>query len=257
LIRDLFQYRFEDGEGLKGHSFGNLFITALSKVTGDFDQAVKQSGKILAIRGLVVPSTLEKVSLVAEFSDGKRAEGETNITDARKRIEKLWLKPAQCAATREAIEALDNADLIIMGPGSLYTSVLPNLLIQDILSAILRSNAPKFYVANIMTQRGETEGYTLSDHLSVLFKLTDPRVVDTCFVNASPIPKPVLEKYLKLDNAVPVVYDVEQVRSFGIEVVQHNLAKVGDYVRHDSELLSKAIFDHFLQKETRLEGKVG
>jgi len=255
LMSQLFQYRFEDGSGLKGHSFGNLFITALSKVTGDFDQAVKESSKILAIRGSVIPSTLEKVQLVAEFEDGTTAEGETNICDARKKIKRLRLKPLECSATRDAVEAIQNADLIIMGPGSLYTSVLPNLLIKEILSEILLSHAPKMYVANVMTQRGETEGYTLSDHINVLHAHTDRQVVDTCFVNQSLIPKPALERYIK-DNAVPVVTDIKNLNQHNIEVVYGDLAKVGDYVRHDSDRLAKLIFDYYYAKGPQVETQI-
>jgi 2-phospho-L-lactate transferase/gluconeogenesis factor (CofD/UPF0052 family) len=143
LIRDLFQYRFEDGEGLKGHNFGNLFITALSKVTGDFEKAVAESSKVLAIRGRVIPSTLEKITLVGEFEDGSILEGETTITEAGKKLKNISLKPADCLACKEALLAIENADLIILGPGSLYTSVLPNLLIKDIKKAIIQSDAYK------------------------------------------------------------------------------------------------------------------
>ena len=148
LIRDLFQYRFEVGEGLKGHSFGNLFITALSKVTGDFEKAITESSKVLAIRGRVIPSTLEKVTLVGEFMDGSSIEGETNITDAGKPLRSIRISPADCVPCQEAVDAIENADLIILGPGSLYTSVLPNLLIKDILKAILSSDALKISISN-------------------------------------------------------------------------------------------------------------
>ncbi|MBI4395249.1 MAG: uridine diphosphate-N-acetylglucosamine-binding protein YvcK, partial [Candidatus Omnitrophica bacterium] len=143
LIRDLFQYRFEEGEGLRGHSFGNLFITALSMVTGDFEKAIRESSKVLAIRGRVLPSTPDKVTLVGEFSDGTVAEGETIITEIRKPLKRISLRPANCRATEEALEAIQNADLVVMGPGSLYTSILPNLLLKDISSAVLESDAYK------------------------------------------------------------------------------------------------------------------
>ncbi|MCM8775386.1 MAG: YvcK family protein, partial [Candidatus Omnitrophica bacterium] len=178
LIRDLFQYRFDMGNGLKGHSFGNLFITALSKVTGDFEKAVAESSKVLAIRGRVIPSTLEKVTLEGEFIDGTTVEGETNITEVQKPLRNIRLKPDDCHACVEALDAIENAELIILGPGSLYTSILPNLLIRDILDAILKSDAYKVYIINVMTQPGETDHYDAWDHLRVLIEHTDPRVVD-------------------------------------------------------------------------------
>ncbi|MFZ5801792.1 MAG: gluconeogenesis factor YvcK family protein, partial [Candidatus Omnitrophota bacterium] len=148
LIRNLFQYRFEMGEGLKGHSFGNLFITALSMVTGDFEKAVAESSKVLAIRGRVLPSTLEKVSLIGEFTDGTFLEGETNITEVKKPLRNIRLKPEDCHACPEVLDAIENAEIIVLGPGSLYTSVLPNLMIRDIGDAVLKSDAFKVYVAN-------------------------------------------------------------------------------------------------------------
>src|SRR3989338_9169948 len=141
LIRDLFQYRFTEGQGLKGHSFGNLFITALSMVTGDFEKAIRESSKVLAIRGRVLPSTLDKVTLVGEFTDGTTAEGETTITAMAKPLKRISLRPSNCRAAEESIEAAQNADLIVLGPGSLYTSILPNLLLKDLANAVLDSDA--------------------------------------------------------------------------------------------------------------------
>src|SRR3989338_1643242 len=184
LIRNLFQYRFEEGNGLHGHSFGNLFITALSKVTGDFEKAIRASSKVLAIRGRVLPSSLEKVTLVGEFTDGSAAEGETNITDQHKPLRAIRLKPKEFRATPEALDAIGNADLIIMGPGSLYTSMLPNLLIEEIREALLQSEAYKVFVINIMTQPGETDGFSAYDHLRTLVEHTDPRLVDVCIVRS-------------------------------------------------------------------------
>jgi uncharacterized cofD-like protein len=251
LIRDLFQYRFEDGEGLKGHSFGNLFITALSKVTGDFEKAVAESSKVLAIRGRVIPSTLEKVTLVGEFMDGTTIEGETNITDAQKPLRNIRLKPENCRACPEALDAIENADLIILGPGSLYTSILPNLLIQDLYDAILKSDGYKIYVNNVMTQPGETEGFTAWDHMRVLLEHTDPRIVDGCLVNAQVIPPAMIEKY-KEKGATPVVMDVEKFREKGYEIIEGEILMTEGQVRHDPELLARLIFDHYFKKNTKV-----
>jgi len=246
LIRDLFQYRFEVGEGLKGHSFGNLFISALSKVTGDFEKAVAESSKVLAIRGRVLPSTLEKVTLVGEFTDGTFLEGETNITDAQKPLRNIRLKPENCRATTEAVDAIENADLIILGPGSLYTSVLPNLLIQDIQTAILKSDAYKAYVANVMTQPGETDNFSVWDHLRVLIEHTDPRIMQACFVNTANIPPEMVDKY-RDKGADRVELDLDKIRSKGYEIIEGDLLNIDGQVRHNPENLARLIFDHYFK----------
>jgi len=246
LMLQLFQYRFENGSGLKGHSFGNLFITALSKVTGDFDKAIKESSKVLAIRGHVIPSTLEKVSLVGEFFDGAVLKGETNITGRGMPIKRVWLEPENCHATPESLDAIENADVIICGPGSLFTSVLPNLLISEILQKILSSEAKKFYVANVMTQPGETDGFSVFDHLESLIRHTDPRLVDTVFVNTDPVPENLLTKY-QSQNASQVRIDIEKIRERGYEVVEGSMVKFGEQVRHDPELLAKLMFEKLLE----------
>ena len=247
LIRDLFQYRFEVGEGLKGHSFGNLFITALSKVTGDFEKAIAESSKVLNIRGRVLPSTLDKVSLVAEFSDGTWAEGETNITDLKKPIVSLRLKPADCKACAEAVDAILSADIILMGPGSLYTSVLPNLLMPEILQAVLKSDAYKSYIMNVMTQPGETSHYSANDHLEALVRHTDPRIVDGCFVNTLPVPAELLAKYAE-QGSKPVELDLDKIEAKGYEVLKGAVITTEGQVRHDSENLCRILIEHASQK---------
>jgi uncharacterized cofD-like protein len=244
LIRDLFQYRFETGEGLKGHSFGNLFITALSMVTGDFEKAIAESSKVLAIRGRVLPSTLEKVTLVGEFMDGTSAEGETNITDLKKPLRSIRLRPDDCRACQEALDAIEIADLVIMGPGSLYTSILPNLLIKDIRDAVLRSDAYKVFIMNAMTQPGETTGMTAWDHLNVILDHTDPRIVDACFVNTAVIPETMLRRYEK-QGAMPVKLDTEKIREKGYRIIQGDVLQEGEQVRHNSEALMKLVIDHY------------
>ena len=246
LIRDLFQYRFEAGDGLKGHSFGNLFITALTQVTGDFEKAIAESSKVLAIRGRVLPSTLDKITLVGEFMDGTTVEGETNITDVQKPLRNISLKPEGCKPCDEALDAIDNADLIILGPGSVYTSVLPNLLIQDIYEAILRSDAYKVYILNVMTQPGETDHFSAWDHLRVIIEHTDPRIVDACLANVEIIPPELLEKYQE-KGAAPVKMDLDVIRQKGYEVIESSILKTDGQVRHDSEKLAKIIFEHYFK----------
>ena len=254
LIRDLFQYRFEEGDGLTGHSFGNLFITALSKVTGDFEKAIRASSKVLAIRGRVIPSSLEKVTLVAEFKDGTSAEGETTITGQNKPLRSIRLKPQDCTATPEALEAIENADLIILGPGSLYTSILPNVLIREIREALLESEACKVFVINIMTQPGETDGFSAYDHVRVFTEHTDPRLIDACLVNVKEIPQDLLSKYHE-KCAVLVKLDLDLIREKGYEIVEGPIAKLDEQVRHDPVELSRLILDYYLER-TRAAAKL-
>lgn len=246
LIRTLFQYRFEEGDGLTGHSFGNLFITALSKVTGDFEEAIRASSKVLAIRGRVMPSTVEKVTLEGEFMDGTTVEGETRITEQHKSLRRIRLKPAQASATPEALDAIENADLIILGPGSLYTSILPNLLIREIREAILKSEAHKFFIINIMTQPGETDGFSAYDHLRVLTEHTDPRLVDTCVVNVHPVPQSMIQKYREKEADFARL-DLDLIREKGYEVLEGSVLKVDGQVRHDPMTLARLVFDHYLK----------
>lgn len=247
LIQDLFQYRFEGGEGLKGHSFGNLFLTAMSKVTGDFEKAVAESSKVLAIRGRVLPSTLENVQLVGEFMDGTILEGETTITDAKKPLKNIRLKPDNCRAHPEALEAIENADLIILGPGSLYTSVLPNILIKDISDALLKSDAYKIHILNVMTQPGETDDFSAWDHLRILLEHTDPRIVDACFANSQEIPAELVEKYKKKNSTVSE-QNLDLIREKGYEIIQGNILNLSEgQIRHEPVRLAQLIFEHYFK----------
>ncbi len=240
LMSELFQYRFEEGSELAGHSFGNLFITALSKVTGDFERAVSESSKVLAIRGRVVPSTLGKVMLVAEFDDGTQEEGETRITAKRVPIKRVYLKPRDCKPSAEAIDAIRRAELIVMGPGSLYTSVIPNLLIGELTHAILASPAVKVYICNVMTEAGETDGYSAFDHLDALARHIDPKIVKYCILNTTSVPDELLARYRE-EDAYPVVVDSEKIREGGYVVIEEELISTRDFVRHDSEKLARII----------------
>src|SRR3977135_268971 len=183
LLGRLFQYRFHAGRGLIGHNFGNLFLAALTHITGDFTEAIRESSKVLAIRGRIFPSTLANVHLVATLTNGRRVRGETRITASRVPIKKLELSPKHGPPLPLAIEAIRKADLILLGPGSLYTSVLPNLLIPEVASAIAKSKAPRVYVANLMTQPGETAGDALAGHLRAIQKHVPHRVIDWVVAN--------------------------------------------------------------------------
>jgi uncharacterized cofD-like protein len=242
LVAKLFQFRFGEGTELKGHNFGNLFITAMTKVTGNFDTAIKESSKVLVIRGQVVPSTLDKVTLVAEHHDGTESVGESQIPKAQKTIKKIYLRPAGSKPTHEAVEAIRKADAIILGPGSLYTSIMPNLLVDKIYKEIISSRAVKAYVCNVMTQRGETDGYKASDHLRAIVEHTGPGIVDYCIVNTARIPEGMMSKY-KEEGAHPVMSDAENLKKMKCKVVEAHIVTIKDYIRHDAEKLAKIIVD--------------
>ena len=192
LMTRLFQYRFEDGEGLEGHSFGNLFIVAMMGTTGNFERAIRESSRVLAVRGQILPATLENVNLSAEFDDGTLVSGETAIRHAAKRIQRLVLQPSRPAAVPEAIRAILDADLVVMGPGSLYTSVMPNLLVEDIARAIRASRATKVYVCNVATEYGETDEFLVTDHVRALDRHVGSGLFQYVLVNSNldvPIPE--------------------------------------------------------------------
>ncbi len=240
MMRDLFQYRFEQDTEFSGHSFGNLFLTAMTQVTGDFEKALKESSKILSIRGRVLPSTIEKVVLMAEHADGRTTEGEAKIPKAGSPIKKIYIKPADAAAATDVIKAIREAELIILGPGSLYTSIIPNLLIKEIREAVMASEVTKIYVCNIMTQAGETDHFKASDHIKELVTHTNPDVVDACVVNVGHIPIAMQKKYAT-ENAIPVEADSQTIRDMGYEVIEEDLVNVTDHIRHDANKLAKIV----------------
>lgn len=240
LMERLFQYRFDTGEELGGHSFGNLFIATLSKVIGDFEKAVKKSSKVLAIKGQVLPSTLEDVVLSAETEEGSIIEGESNIPKTEGKIKEVFLKPKDCSSLPEVIEAIEEADAVVLGPGSLYTSVIPNLLVSDITEAIKESEALKIYNCNIMTQPGETTGYTVSDHVQALYDHAGSEIVDYVLVNNEQIPAELLAKYEE-EGASPVEIDSKELEKLNINLVEAPLLNKEDLVRHNSYKLAEVI----------------
>ena len=242
LMRELFQFRFGDESELKGHSFGNLFITAMCKVTGDFEKAIKESSKVLAIRGSVIPSTFEKVKLVAEYQSGEKIVGETKIVKQNAAIKKVYLDPLHCKASKESFEAIADADIIVLGPGSLYTSVIPNLLVDGIAEKIAESKAQKVYVCNVMTQTGETDNYTAFDHMNALVAHTRSDIVNYCIVNTGKVLKELLKKYEE-EGAYPVAADSDKIIENGYNVIEGDVVNTKNYVRHDAKKLSKIIID--------------
>ncbi|MCX5701089.1 MAG: YvcK family protein [Candidatus Omnitrophica bacterium] len=241
LMRDLFQFRFDTNSQLSGHSFGNLFITVMTRLTGDFEKAIKETSKVLALRGQVIPSTLNKVVLVAEHKDGSTTVGENKIPKSNRSIKRVYLNPAQSKATPDAIRAIKEAQVIVLGPGSLYTSIIPNLLIQEITDAVVSSGAIKVYVCNAMTQPGETDAYAASEHIKVLITHSHPRVLDYCVLNNGEIPQSILSRYTK-EGSNLVVNDRKRIEEMGYRVVEDDFGIIEDKViRHDSTKLAKII----------------
>lgn len=245
LLSRLFQYRFHAGRGLTGHNFGNLFLAALTHVTGDFAEAVRVSSKVLAIRGRIFPSTVANVTLEAILENGKRVHGETRITATKVPIRKLLLMPRHVRAVPEAIEAIRHADLILLGPGSLYTSILPNLLIPEIANAIVRSHSPKVYIANLMTQPGETTGYTLAEHLKAIQRHVPRRVVDFIVANRKNVSPEVARRYNK-QGAERVTVDLPELQRLRVRVILDSLLEEHGVIRHDSKRLAKLLLEEFL-----------
>jgi len=260
LMEKLFQYRFAQGSGLSGHPFGNLFILAMTETTGNFYDAVRASSQVLAIRGQVMPSTLDHVILKAQLANGQIVAGESIIGKAASPIRRVFLERVEVEEhggpihpLDDALKAIEQAEVIVLGPGSLYTSILPNLLVPGVADAIRRSKAFKIYVCNIMTEPGETDGYSVSQHIKALIDHAGYGIINTCLVNNAPIPEPTLQKY-RARNAAPVVIDVKESQRLGVDLVQVNLLSEGqDYVRHDPERLAWHIARLFLDRRVHME----
>lgn len=241
LMRDLFQFRFDSGSEFAGHNFGNLFITVMTQLTGDFEKAIKETSKVLALRGRVIPSTLDNVVLTAEHQDGSTTVGENKIPKAHKPIKRVNLNPQQPQATPEAIKAIEEAQVIVLGPGSLYTSIIPNLLIKDITNAIVASSAIKVYVCNAMTQPGETDKFSAADHIKTLINHSHPRILDYCILNNADISSSILKRYAQ-ENSYPVVNDTRTIENMGYRVIEENVVITDDVIRHDPLKLAKIVF---------------
>ncbi|MBU0548168.1 MAG: YvcK family protein [Candidatus Omnitrophica bacterium] len=241
LMRDLFQFRFDNNSEFSGHSFGNLFLTVMTRLTGDFEKAIKETSKVLALRGQVIPSTLGDVTLVAHYKDGSVVAGEGQIPKARKAINSVNLSPEHPLATPDAIKAIKEAQIIVLGPGSLYTSIIPNLLINEITREIAESEAIKVYVCNVMTQPGETDGYSVCDHIKALVSHSSLRILDYCIVNNGEVPDEVLKRY-SVENSLLVVNDRKNIENLGYRVVEEDFSMIQDgVIRHDAEKLAKII----------------
>ena len=242
LLSKLFKYRFEQGE-LEGHSFGNLFVAALSNITGDFAQAVQMSSQILAVRGRIFPATNTNVTLTAEMDDGSVVRGETNITASKQSIVELRLEPATADPLPETLEAIANADLITLGPGSLYTSLITNLLVRGIPEALASSRATKVFLCNLMTQANESLGLTASQHIEKILQHcsgADSPIFDYALINTEPISPATLEQYAR-EGQEPIEVDLDRIRALGVEPVIGNFVHEGDVLRHDHDRVTEAL----------------
>ena len=260
VMEKLLTYRFTEGS-LAGQSFGNLILAALNGITGSFEEAVTQMSHVLAITGRVIPVTSADVQLEAVFENGASVVGESKIYACKKeqdcRIHHVALIPQRPAATPAALEAIGEADLILLGPGSLYTSVIPNLLVEGVAHAIAQSDAPKIYVCNIMTQDGETEGYTAADHLEALMVHGEPGLVDLCLANSAQVRPGLVERYRE-EDAAPIVIDRDRVEALGVELVERPLAsETSDYARHSVARLSAAVMELLAERSIRIAHELG
>ncbi len=257
LLSKLFQHRFQAGHGLKGHSFGNLFLTAMTTITGDFPEAVKQSAEVLNIAGRIFPSTASDVSLEAVLEGGRVVVGESRISRSKRRISEIRIKPARVRPLKETLAAIEQADLITMGPGSLFTSVIPNLLVSGIPKAIRQSRALKAYFVNLMSQPGETTDFRASDHVLALRKHAGGKICDCVVVSNSSISKSMRQRYSE-QNAAPVENDLDVLRKLELEVLEADLLQKGARVRHNPAAIGQVTFDLAklgrLRRLAKLEG---
>lgn len=248
LITKLFQYRFPKKKGgLSNHSFGNLFLTALTSVSGGFDKAISNAADVLAIKGKVFPVSLDNVKLKAVLKNGKKVTGESKISKSKSAIDMVEIEPKSAKVSKSVLYSISQADCIIFGPGSLYTSVIVNLLFNGVLSALKKSKALKIYVSNIMTQVGETSNFTLSDHINAIIKHSYPEILDAVIVNNGKIPDFVKERYAR-QNSVPV--KIDKIKYENIKVIKKDLVSKNQYAHHNFMKLSKAIFN-FLRSKTK------
>lgn len=252
LLEQLLQYRFINGNGIKGHNLGNLFLAAMKEITGDFVTAIKEMSRVLAVRGQVLPATEEDVVLNAEMADGSIVVGESLIPLHKQRIKRVFFEPPHPQALPEALRAIAEADAIIIGPGSLYTSILPNLLVEGMVPAIRHTNALKLFVCNVMTQPGETDGFTASDHLAAIHDHVGDRLFHYVLANDSEPPEAIVEQYRK-QGAQVVQPDLAEIKKYGYDVVSGNFLQYDTFLRHDAKRLSERIMA-LIRHHSQLKG---
>ncbi|MFU0824109.1 gluconeogenesis factor YvcK family protein [Clostridium sp.] len=258
LMEELLQYRFKEGN-LKNQSFGNLFLAAMDGISNNFEEAVKKMSSVLAVTGRVLPVTLDDMILKARLENGNIVEGESNIPQEaarqKSKIEKVFIEPKTARALNEALEAIMDADAIILGPGSLYTSVIPNLLVKDIRKALKDTKALKIYVSNIMTQEGETDGYSVADHIKAIFKHGGNGIIDYVATNTREINNAIRERYLE-KNAEPVKINEKEIMDLNVKIVQGDFVTIKNgFVRHDPDKLAKFLMEIIMDKKLLFDRK--
>jgi uncharacterized cofD-like protein len=241
LLARLFNHRFRAGDALKGHNFGNLFVAALTEITGDFGQAIQLASRILATRGRIYPVTTANVTLVASMDDGSQVRGETAITASRRRIVELMLDPADAAPLPETLEAIERATLITVGPGSLYTSLITNLLVRGIPSALASARGVRVYICNLMSQANESLGLTASEHIERIYEHTRGPIFDYALVNTASFSPQTLARYAA-EGASPIIPDIERIEALGVRVIAGDFASEESVVRHAAGPVTAALF---------------
>lgn len=242
LMEKLFAHRFGGSGNLTGHSFGNLFIAALIEVLGDVEEAMDATSKVLRVRGKVIPSSAEKIRLNAEMTDGRIVEGESQIPLAHGKIKRVFTTPEHPKAIQSAVRAIQEADAIVLGPGSLYTSIMPNLCVPDIVQAVRTSKAPKIYICNVMTQPGETDDYTVSDHVKAINRQAGGRVIDFVIANNGDVDPDVLQRYVATGSH-SVIIDKKEVSQAGATLILSDLINKENSATHDTKKLANVLFD--------------
>jgi uncharacterized cofD-like protein len=251
LVEEMFQHRFNTSNELSGHSLGNLILAAMTSITGNFVHAIQEMSKILNVRGKVLPAANQSVVLHAEMEDGTIVSGESKIPYSGKKIKRVFMTPKNIRPLPESIQAIRQADLIIIGPGSLYTSILPNLLVPRLGDEVCRSRAKKVYICNLMTQAGETHGFTASDHVKALYEHMESAFINTILVNNEEVPQDIQLRYNE-ELADPVFYDVQRLFELGIEVVHADIAyQENGAIRHDPKKVAKIIYNLLLTETNK------
>ncbi|KOO47830.1 gluconeogenesis factor YvcK family protein [Viridibacillus arvi] len=244
LVEEMFQYRFSASEDLRGHSLGNLMLTALTEITGDFSHAIREMSRVLNVHGKVLPAANQRITLFAELIDGTIVKGESKIPTFNTGIKRIFLSPEDVKPLPESVSAIKKADIIIIGPGSLYTSILPNLLVDDIQEAIISAKGKKVYICNLMTQAGETQNFAASDHVKALYDHVGQPFIETILINKEEVPASVRAAY-KEEEAEPVFFDVGVLEKMGIQVVKKEIATTHDgVVRHEASKVAEWLVEY-------------
>ncbi|MCI6000788.1 MAG: YvcK family protein [Finegoldia magna] len=252
IMEKLINYRFSNGQ-LKGQSLGNLLIAAMNDICGDFNETIKEISNVLAITGKVLPMTLDNVKLFAELEDGSTIEGESNITFLNRKnggkIKRVFTSPKLLLPLKESIDSIMDADIVLLGPGSLYTSIIPNLLVTDISKALKETKAEVVYILNIMTQPGETNGYSVTDHVVAIIDHANSNIIDKIVVNSKEVDKYAKYRYKSIENSSPIYItdeDRENMEKLGIEIIEADICDISyDYIVHDSNKLMKTILERY------------